>query len=129
MLGSRLYEGVLRSVVGRGSGVLVHVVLVGVQTGPWIVLWSPGLRVGGDTWLQPPCWGPPSVMGPLPGGVGGLLTQGAAWRSPWLHPRGLLSPSCFLQGRCSVHLGSALYFLANAGFVILKKNGATPMSD
>lgn len=54
MLGSRFYEGVLRAVVGRGSGVLVHVVLVGVQTGPSVVLWSPGLRVGGKTWLQPP---------------------------------------------------------------------------
>lgn len=54
MLGSRLYEGVLRSVVGRGSGVLVHVVLVGVQTGPWVVLWSPGLRVGGTPGCSPP---------------------------------------------------------------------------
>lgn len=101
-------------------------------------------------------WGcrrvPGLCCGPLASGWGGHLAaapllgspfcNGTAARWGWGAPhtgccmavtvaasKGLLSASCFLQGRCSVHLGSALYFLANAGFVILKKNGATPMSD
>lgn len=87
-----------------------------------MVPWPQG---GGENLAAAPCWGPPSVTGPLPAAGWGRGAPSHAGRCVVVtvaaSSRGLLSASCFLQGWCSVHLGSALYFLANAGLVILKR--------
>lgn len=54
MLVNWFYEGVFRSVVERGSGVFVSVVLMGVRTCPAVTLGYPDLGWVGGTWPQPP---------------------------------------------------------------------------
>lgn len=140
MLVSRFHEGVLCSVVGHGSGVFVRVVLMGVQTCPSVVLWSPGLRVGGTPGCSPPagaqtCWGPPSFCKgtAASGGVGtrGFFPRGAL---PGVvvsvaASKGLVLSLLFSPGLVFCTSRECFVFLRKRGTCDTEKNGANPISD